>query len=58
MKNTKKDQVKESEAAKQLYKKAFDMIKSMDQEICSLESKEKHSETKTTLVDDNSSGEW
>jgi len=60
MKTEKKEKVRESKAAKRLFKKVNNMIKNMDQVVDTLEKKEKEIkkgiETKE-LVDENTANE-
>jgi len=60
MKTEKKEKVRESKAAKRLFKKVNNMIKNMDQVVDKLETKEKEIkkgiETKE-LVDENAANE-
>lgn len=62
MKTEKKEQVRESKAAKRLFKKVNNMIMNMDQVVNKLETKEKEIkkdiETKDSIDDEKISKEW
>lgn len=62
MKTEKKERVRESKAAKRLFKKVNNMITNMDQVVNKLETKEKEIkkdiETKDSINDEKISKEW
>lgn len=62
MKTEKKERVRESKAAKRLFKKVNNMIMNMDQVVNKLETKEKEIkkdiETKDSINDEKISKEW
>lgn len=51
MKTEKKEQVRESKAAKRLFKKVNNMIKNMDQVVDKLETKEKEIKSNTEVLE-------